>query len=79
LPWCCLGPHVDTRGLCAFIIWWPAKGLELRHGGALELVPEWIAALKRPPTARMLPTVRRTLDYSPGRRIPASDSTQICS
>jgi len=31
-----LGRHIDTRGLGGYLIWWPACGLDVLHGGALE-------------------------------------------
>jgi hypothetical protein len=37
-----LGPHIDTRGLGGYVIWWPAHGLEVLHEQSLHPVPDWI-------------------------------------
>jgi hypothetical protein len=37
-------PHVDTRGLGSYLIWWPAEGLPVYHPNILAEVPDWIIA-----------------------------------
>ncbi len=46
-----LGPHVDTRGLGGYVIWWPACGFDVYHGGMLVEITGWIVAALHPPPA----------------------------
>jgi hypothetical protein len=63
-----LGRHVDTRGLGGYLIWWPACGLDVLHGGALEPVPEWITQLMHvaPPALPVRP-VRLSREHAQGK------------
>jgi hypothetical protein len=59
-----LGPHIDTRGLGGYVVWWPACGLEVLHGGALAAVPDWIIAVMQaaPEVTRLPPRPVRLSD-----------------
>jgi hypothetical protein len=45
-----IAPHIDTRGLGGYIIWWPAHGLEVVFSRTLAAVPGWVLDKLKPPT-----------------------------
>jgi bifunctional DNA primase/polymerase-like protein len=46
-----LARGVDSRGVGGYIVWWPAHGLYVMHGGALAALPEWLVEALNPPPA----------------------------
>jgi hypothetical protein len=44
-----LWPHVDTRGIGGYLIWWPAEGLDVIDPDVLAPVPDWIVRKLEPP------------------------------
>lgn len=54
-------PHVDTRGLGSYLIWWPAEGFSVFNPNVLAECPDWIiAAMPAPAEHRCLATVTPT-------------------
>jgi hypothetical protein len=43
-----LGPHIDTRGVGGYIIWWPAHGLKVLHAKVFAPVPDWVLEAFKP-------------------------------
>jgi hypothetical protein len=42
---------VDTKGAGGYIIWWPAHGFDVMHGGAFFDAPDWLMQKLNPPEA----------------------------
>jgi hypothetical protein len=61
-----LGPHIDTRGLGGYVIWWPACGLGVLHGSTLAEVPGWVLKALAPAPSNVIPF--------PAPRISTDDS-----
>jgi Bifunctional DNA primase/polymerase, N-terminal len=64
-----LGPHIDTRGLGGYVVWWPACGLELLHAGALAPVPSWVIEKLRsaPVISIFAPPAQQQIHISAGQ------------
>jgi hypothetical protein len=61
--------HIDTRGVHGYAIWWPACGLEVLHGEALALVPDWIIKALKPPITAMQRPLRQVRTSAQARRL----------
>jgi len=65
-----LWPHIDTRGKGGYIIWWPAEGLDVLHGGVFAEVPGWIIKrLETKPEPAPLPASRPVTVKSAHRKL----------
>jgi putative DNA primase/helicase len=55
-------PHVDTRGLGGYIIWWPAHDGEVLHGELMAEAPQWVMAKLKPLAPRVRAPLRLRFD-----------------
>jgi Bifunctional DNA primase/polymerase, N-terminal len=61
-----IAPHIDTRGAGGYLIWWPATGLNVLHGGTLATVPDFILQALKPIQPR--PLCLSSMDIEAARR-----------
>ena len=64
-----LWPNVDTRGHGGYIVWWPAEGLDVLHGGSFQEVPEWVIKKLNPPEPVFVPSQRPLTVKSVSRKV----------
>jgi hypothetical protein len=55
-------PHVDTRGVGGYIIWWPAHDGEVMNDWVLTEVPKWVMAKIKPPLPPRRKPIRLRFD-----------------
>jgi hypothetical protein len=60
-----IAPGVDVRGEGGFVIWWPAAGCSVLHGGPQAPWPTWLLAVLRPPPALPVPATLHRSDPRP--------------
>jgi hypothetical protein len=48
-----IAPGIDVRGEGGFVIWWPAAGCSVLHGGPLAQWPKWLLEVLIPPPAAL--------------------------
>ena len=63
-----ISPHIDTRGIGGYVIWWPACGLEVLHADVLAEVPDWIVAKLRVEPAPPPPASSKPLSSEQAQR-----------
>ena len=63
-----IASHIDTRGFGGYVIFWPAEGFEVIHGGAFAEAPGWIFEKLNPPMPQFEPAVHRPVTEKFARR-----------